>query len=173
MSATVPMLSINLDHHTRQLLLKVALDTIRHGIANGEPPASITPDGDNPRLYEREATFVTLKKNSELRGCIGTLHAKRSLLEDVAFNAFAAAFRDPRFSALVRSELENLEISVSLLGPRQEMTVHSEADLIRQLNVGLDGLILEESSDVSATFLPSVWESRGFYFTPEAKGRIT
>ena len=154
-----PMLSIGLDLQTRQTLLEVALDTIRHGIANGELTASVRPETVNPRLHRHEATFVTLKKYGELRGCIGTLQAKRPLLEDVAFNAFAAAFRDPRFRAIGSSDLEDLEISVSLLGPREEMSVRSEVELIKQLDVGKDGLILEEATGISATFLPSVWEN--------------
>ena len=154
-----PMHSIDLDLQTRQILLKAAADTIRHGIATGQAPASVGPETLDPRLHRHEATFVTLKNNGKLRGCIGTLQAKRTLLDDVVFNAFAAAFCDPRFRAVDSNDVDNLQISVSLLGPRAAMSVRSEAELIRQLNVGIDGLILEEDGGISATFLPAVWES--------------
>ena len=155
----VLMLSIDLDLQTREMLLEAALGSIRHGIAHGEPPVGHAQNTRNPRLLERAATFVTLKQYGHLRGCIGTLQVQRTLLDDVLYNAFAAAFRDPRFSAITSSDLENLEISISLLGPQQEMTVRSESDLIKQLDVGIDGLVLEEGNGISATFLPSVWES--------------
>ncbi|NCB11432.1 MAG: AMMECR1 domain-containing protein, partial [Erysipelotrichia bacterium] len=57
---------------------------------------------DFPELKEIGATFVTLKLNNELRGCIGTLNAKVSILEDLISNAYGAAFEDPRFYELTK-----------------------------------------------------------------------
>jgi len=92
-----------------------------------------------------------------LRGCIGRLEAARPLAEDIAENAYAAAFQDPRFQPLQQSELEGLEIHLSLLTPSEPMAFTSEQDLLGQLRPGEDGVILAEGSR-RGTFLPSVWE---------------
>lgn len=92
----------------------------------------------------------------ELRGCIGSLEAYQSLVLDVNQNAFAAAFRDPRFPAVSSSEFEHLEIHISVLSPPEPMRVASEEDLLQQLRPGIDGLIIA-SRGRRATFLPSVW----------------
>ena len=68
-------------------------------------------------LADPGATFVTLKKKGELRGCIGSLEARRPLLQDVKSNAVAAAFRDPRFPPVAWGELDELTVEVSLLSP--------------------------------------------------------
>jgi MEMO1 family protein len=108
------------------------------------------------------ATFVTLKKDGDLRGCIGTLEARRPLAEDVMANARAAAFKDPRFAPLVRAEFDAINIEVSLLSPPKRLLFDDHVGLIRQLRPGEDGIILEygdEAAGRHATFLPQVWES--------------
>ncbi len=79
----------------RAQLRDLARSSIAYGIDTGEPlPIRLQ---DYPaRLCEPRSTFVTLKLNERLRGCIGALEATRALAEDVPANAFAAAFRDPR-----------------------------------------------------------------------------
>jgi AmmeMemoRadiSam system protein A len=108
-------------------------------------------------LMEERATFVTLTIGGRLRGCIGMLEAYRSLAEDVAENAHAAAFEDPRFDPLTKKEFEKLEIHISVLSPPEELTFSSEEDVLRQIRPGTDGLILQEGFR-RGTFLPSVWE---------------
>jgi AmmeMemoRadiSam system protein B/AmmeMemoRadiSam system protein A len=108
-------------------------------------------------LRQQAAVFVTLTKNSKLRGCIGSLEAHRSLAEDVRGNAIAAATRDPRFDPVTHDELEQISIEVSLLTPAQPMQVDDEDDALRQLQPGVDGLIFE-SGGQRATYLPQVWE---------------
>lgn len=141
----------------RQTLLQIAADSIDHGLTHGKPPP-MDPAAFPPHLQEEYATFVTLEKGGQLRGCIGSLQARQPLVEDIAHNAFQAAFRDPRFPLLDREERGQLEIKLSLLTPAEPMTFDSEADLIGQLRPGVDGLILE-SGPHRGTFLPSVWES--------------
>jgi hypothetical protein len=109
-------------------------------------------------LSEPGASFVTLKRNERLRGCIGSLQAHRSLLEDVRHNAEAAAFRDPRFSPLRSEEYSQITIEVSLLSPITPFSVKSEADALDQLRPGIDGVIIQYGSN-RGTFLPQVWES--------------
>ena len=104
------------------------------------------------------AAFVTLKKDDQLRGCIGSLSAYRPLCEDIAENAYAAAFRDPRFNALTEAELDDIELSISVLTPPEMIVFTSEEDLIAQLRPGVDGLIMTEGGN-RGTFLPSVWEN--------------
>jgi AmmeMemoRadiSam system protein A len=104
------------------------------------------------------ATFVTLRRHGELRGCIGSIDARRPLGDDVAHNAQAAAFHDPRFAPLAREELDGLRVEVSLLSPRHPMDAATEADAIARLRPGVDGVYLEYDS-ACATFLPQVWES--------------
>lgn len=108
-------------------------------------------------LQEQGACFVTLTQRGQLRGCIGTLQAHRSVLADVKANALAAAFRDPRFAPLAATELDHTEIEVSLLSPMQAMDFSSEADALARLQPGIDGVVLEFGS-YRSTFLPQVWE---------------
>ncbi|MDO9197247.1 AmmeMemoRadiSam system protein A [Rhodoferax sp.] len=108
-------------------------------------------------LQELGACFVTLTQQGQLRGCIGTLEARRSLLTDVKANALAAAFRDPRFSPLTLQELDVTEIEVSLLSPMQAMSFDSETHALAQLRPGIDGVVLEFER-YRSTFLPQVWE---------------
>ncbi|RTE49830.1 AmmeMemoRadiSam system protein A [Actinobaculum sp. 352] len=110
-----------------------------------------------PRLAEPGATFVSLHKGTELRGCIGSLVAHQSLLGDVRRNAFMAAFSDPRFPPLQPDELADLHIEVSLLSPPERMLFLDRLDLEEQLRPGVDGLILEFARH-RGTFLPQVWD---------------
>ncbi|MEN8254266.1 MAG: AmmeMemoRadiSam system protein A [Verrucomicrobiota bacterium] len=138
----------------QNLLLQIARDAISQGL-NGEKAPSLE---DVPaELMEERATFVTLEIGGHLRGCIGMLEACRPLAEDVAHNARAAAFKDPRFPAVSRKEVDLLEIHISVLSPPEEIAFSSEADLLAQIRTGIDGLILQEGYQ-RGTFLPSVWE---------------
>jgi AmmeMemoRadiSam system protein A len=108
-------------------------------------------------LQQLGACFVTLTQQGQLRGCIGTLEARRALLADLKSNAVAAALQDPRFSPLRVSELAHTELEVSLLSAMQPMHFESEAHALAQLQPGLDGVVLEFDR-YRSTFLPQVWE---------------
>ena len=110
-----------------------------------------------PTLAERGAVFVTLRRHGQLRGCIGTLEAVDPLVEAVADRARAAALHDPRFEPVTPDELDELDVSVSVLSPPAPLAVADHADLRAQLRPGIDGLVVEAGSH-RATFLPSVWE---------------
>ena len=141
----------------RQQLHDIALDSIKSGLSTGTALA-VDSSGLDDALKTKRATFVTLQKNGELRGCIGMLEPIRPLAEDIAHNAFAAAFSDPRFPPLAEHELDQLDIHISILGTPEAMFFDSEQDLIDQLRPGEDGLIMTEGHR-RGTFLPSVWES--------------
>lgn len=138
-------------------LLSVALDSVRHGIGRNRPPP--VDEGEYARdLLAARATFVTITKSGNLRGCVGTCLAEQPLVKDVAANAFAAAFRDSRFAPVSRKEIGALDISISLLSQPRSVAAKSEADLLARLRPGIDGLIIGEGRR-RAVFLPEVWES--------------
>jgi uncharacterized protein len=149
--------SISLSSEEKQQLLNVAARSIDEGLITGAP---FQPDLSqySDTLTATLSAFVTLTLSKQLRGCIGSLKATQPLIQDVATHAFAAAFQDPRFPALQQEERQDLEIDISILYPAIRMSFRDENDLLAQLQPGVDGLILSEHG-LSATFLPSVWES--------------
>lgn len=140
----------------RGTLIDVARRSIEHGLAYGRP-LTVTPSEYHRDLKAIRASFVTLQKRDQLRGCIGHLEAVQPVVVDVAENAFAAAFRDPRFSPLTEAEWPDIEVHLSLLTVPEPMTFRDEADLVHQIQPGVDGLILQDGPN-RGTFLPSVWE---------------
>ncbi len=146
-----------MDEQERRLVIDVAWGSIRHGLGSGRP-SPVDPQDFPPRLRESGAAFVTLRTHGALRGCIGHLEAIRPLVVDVADNAFAAAFRDPRFEPLQERELTDLELDVSVLTPPEPLQFKDEDDLLRQLRPGVDGLILTDRG-ARGTFLPAVWDN--------------
>ncbi len=138
-------------------LLGLARGSIEHGLAYGEPlPVRIDDYPDE--LRKLAATFTTVRHGGELRGCCGTLEARQPLAADVSHTAFRAAFRDSRFEPVRRHELDLVRLEVSVLSPLEPMRVSDEADLLRQLTPGTDGLVIVDGMR-RATFLPKVWES--------------
>ena len=111
-----------------------------------------------PWLAQAGASFVTLTHGGALRGCIGSLQATRPLGVDVAENAMAAAFRDPRFPPVSSGEWPNCRVEVSLLSRPKALRFADEADLLDQIRADEDGIVLEADGR-RATFLPQVWES--------------
>ncbi|MCZ7563407.1 MAG: AmmeMemoRadiSam system protein A [Xanthobacteraceae bacterium] len=140
------------DEHGRALL-----ELARRGIASrlGAGPAPHEAPWA-PWLHEQRATFVTLQRAGELRGCMGSLHARRALGVDVASNARAAAFADPRFAPLSAGELTGTEVEVSVLSHPVRLAFGEHRELVAQLRPGLDGLILA-AGEHRGTFLPQVW----------------
>jgi AmmeMemoRadiSam system protein A len=135
----------------------VARESIEHGLAH-ECPLTVDPEQFSPQLREPGACFVTLRRSGHLRGCVGSLEATRPLVADVAYNAFASAFRDSRFRPLTREEAVDLEIHLAILTAPEPLPCETQADLLAELKPGIDGLILQDGP-YRATFLPAVWES--------------
>ncbi len=146
-----------LNEKNRRSLLDLAYRSIESGLKTGHP-LSINLRDYSAELAQQRATFVTLDKNKQLRGCIGMLEAVLPLAEDISENAFSAAFKDPRFPPLEKSELKELDIHLSILSPSKQIEFSSEDDLISQIRPHIDGLILVTGSR-KGTFLPSVWQS--------------
>lgn len=143
------------DTSDRERLIGLAEETIAAGVAGVEPDVDLAswPDW----AHRPEATFVTVYTNNSLAGCIGTLTARRPLAQDVAENAFRAAFADPRFPALSSDDLGSMSVHVAVLGPLIAFPVHDEDDLVEKMRVGVDGIVLE-AGNRRGTFLPAVWE---------------
>ncbi|MEE2658623.1 MAG: AmmeMemoRadiSam system protein A [Candidatus Latescibacterota bacterium] len=160
----------------QHVLIGVAHDSITYGVAHGQSPS--TPDINvySPPLREVCSSFVTLRDAAQaLRGCIGSVEAVRPLVEDVSYNAYAAAFRDPRFLPLQSSELEGMHLHISVLSELEVLAVDSEQELLGRLRPGVDGLLLQEGS-CRSTLLPAVWkyltEPEGFVAELKAKAGL-
>jgi AmmeMemoRadiSam system protein A len=110
-----------------------------------------------PVFLQQGASFVTLNLNGNLRGCIGSIVAQRSYIEDITANAQNAAFKDPRFSPLTIDEFPNLEIDVSLLSQPVKIEFEDEEDLLAKIVPFKDGIIIKDGF-YQAVYLPSVWE---------------
>lgn len=133
----------------------VAAEAIRRGL---DDRARWTPDPSayQPSLRRRAATFVTLERDGNLLGCVGTLVARDPLVVDVATHAYGAAFEDPRLPAVTADDLASMSIKISELGPLVPLEVTSLAELCAALRPGVDGVVVR-SGNRRATFLPSVW----------------
>ncbi len=139
------------------ILLRIAKNSILHEF-NG----SYTFDKNKlideyPFLKKDGASFVTLKYDGHLRGCIGSIVAHRSLLDDVSSNAVSAAFHDPRFHQLNENEFPHILVEVSVLSEPKLLEYEDFDDLLKKVEPDIDGLILKHNGH-QGTFLPQVWE---------------
>jgi hypothetical protein len=134
-----------------------ALVAIARAAIAGAPEDGAVLAAREPWLRAPGASFVTLRLDGELRGCIGSVQARRPLGEDVAHNARAAAYRDPRFPPVTPEELARLRVEVSVLSEREPMQVASEDEAVAMLRPGIDGVYFE-FHELASTFLPQVWE---------------
>lgn len=140
----------------KKLLLDLARQALKDavmGLARKPLHLEDLPD----RLRQPGATFVTLTRLGELRGCIGALEAYQPLAEDVREHAAAAALQDYRFSPVAPAELPEIDIEISRLTPPRPLQYDNPAHLIALLRPGVDGVILQDGFR-RATFLPQVWE---------------
>ena len=111
-----------------------------------------------PQIFGRiGACFVTLEKNNNLRGCIGSVIARRPLINDIIMNAKNSAFSDPRFLPVQQNEISQLKIAVSILSEPKKISFTDENDLLRQMRPNIDGIIIKDGI-YQAVYLPSVWE---------------
>ena len=144
--------SAQLDNEKGSTLLKLARSEIATKLGH-----DVSSPAQAGWLAEPGASFVTLTRQGELRGCIGTLEAHRPLGLDVRENAVAAAFRDPRFLPLTRVEFDEIRVEVSVLSPSEVLVVASEEHALATLRPNVDGVVFEYRHHRS-TFLPQVWE---------------
>lgn len=134
-----------------EVLLRIARGVIEASFGAAPPVVPALP-----ALSQPAACFVTLTRGGQLRGCIGSLQAHRSLLDDVIHNARAAAFSDPRFAPLGGDELSAIKVEISLLSSAETIEFTDEASALAALRPEVDGVILNDGQHRS-TFLPQVW----------------
>lgn len=140
----------------RDTVLQVAANAIQTQQVTGRA-LQIDPAKHTPTLQRETATFVTLLRDGQLRGCCGSVLPVEPLVVNVARSATAAAFHDPRFEPLMPRELPQLELHVSLLSHSLPIHYQDESDLLSQLRPETDGLILHYRP-LQGVFLPAVWE---------------
>jgi len=139
----------------QRVLLDVAARAIRDTLTTGRIHG---PDvrGFSPALHEPGATFVTLERDADLLGCIGTLEATRPLVVDVAHNAVAAAFADPRVPPVTADDYVHMSIKISVLSAPERIDADSYAELTATVRPHVDGIVLE-AGRARSTLLPAVW----------------
>ena len=140
----------------RKTLLRLAREALERGV-RGEKLPPLEPSSLPPRLQEPGATFITLSRDGQLRGCIGVLEPFQSLAQDVREHAVAAALEDPRFPPVNERELSRIRIEVSRLTPPIPLEYRDADDLLSKLRPHVDGVFLRDGRR-RATFLPQVWE---------------
>lgn len=149
----------NIDQNERgRILLSIARRSIADALQIDTAGDVAFVDTMAQWLAEPGATFITLTQQQRLRGCIGSLQAHQSLLENVRSNAVAAALHDNRFSPVTVREFASIDIEASLLSALEPLTFVNEKGASSQLRPGIDGVILTWGVHRS-TFLPQVWDS--------------
>ncbi len=116
----------------------------------------IPPDqATDPKYQDNRGVFVTLYKNKDLRGCIGTFEADQPLWDQVRTMTIAAATKDLRFPPVTVDELPDITIEISVLSPLKKVTS------IDKINFGIDGVYLKQGH-ITGTFLPQVAQKTGW-----------
>ncbi len=150
-------LRARLNDGDRRRLIEVGWLAIREGL-EGRAALDLNVDDFPPTLRAIRASFVTLKRDGELRGCIGSLKPHRPLVADVAANAHRAAFADRRFDPITAQEFSKLKLTVSILSHPRPIAARTEEEAVAALKPGLDGVILQARRQ-RRLFLPQVWKS--------------
>lgn len=147
---------IELTDAQQRELLAIARLAIETGLLE-QRPLALDIASLPPALCEQRGVFVTLLLGGILRGCIGSMEPDQAIGPAVADAAYGAAFRDPRFNALSRAELDTLRIEISILSRMVDIQPVDRADLLASLQPGTDGLLIADGR-YRATFLPKVWD---------------
>ncbi|BBD72484.1 TIGR00296 family protein [Sulfodiicoccus acidiphilus] len=125
----------------------------------------------NPVLQKRGMGFVTLETlygdTTELRGCIGYLRPVAEIWKVIAQAALGAAFSDPRFPPLRKSELESIVIEVTVLSPPSLLVVENRWEIPGKVEIGIHGIVVEREPWYNGVLLPQVapengWDSQTF-----------
>jgi len=138
-------------------LLKFAKECVHSKLFNTD----LVIDSEIKSFSEKQGVFVTIHKNSELRGCIGFVIGHFPLYQGIKNAAHAAGFEDPRFPPIEKSEWEELKFEISILTVPEKI----EADP-NNIEVGKDGLIVEYGGN-AGLLLPQVatewkWDGEEF-----------
>jgi len=145
-----------LTEEDKKELLSLARKTISYTLQNQRIPEVSDLDVTISEAMARpRAAFVTLKKNSQLRGCIGDIFPQRPLYRSVILNAINASLNDRRFPTVTEDEFNNITIEISAL------TAPQPIDSYNEIRIGTDGVVLNKDGR-SAVFLPQVAPEQGW-----------
>ena len=122
----------------QRVLVEIARSAVREAIAGVRPDAP--PPDDLEGVPTASGAFVTLKRDGQLRGCIGTLECRLPLAGEIARVAVCAAREDPRFDPVQPAELDALDVEVSVLGPLEPIDPRDAA----AFDIGRHGLVVEQ-----------------------------
>jgi len=148
----IPLLTFT--EKEKQQLLQLARNTISVYLEKHHIP-DIDTDTLPTVLKSKAGAFVTLKKNSDLRGCIGHFEADKPLFSMVQQMAVAASTQDYRFAAVSLPEMDSIDIEISVLTPLQKITD------VNKIRLGMDGVYIRKGGR-SGTFLPQVATDTGW-----------
>jgi hypothetical protein len=143
---------LGLSADEKRALWKLAIDAVRAKVSQQTVKE---PEDLPPKLKEPRGAFVTLRKNGELRGCIGLIEAEGPLYRTVQDMAVQAAFADPRFPPLSPAELDEIEVEISALTPLERIRGPSE------IEVGKHGLVIKKGYR-TGLLLPQVATEHGW-----------
>ncbi len=138
-------------NYNKNALIRLARDSIKTKFLKQEPQLS----DEQKRYTSQQGVFVTLKKRSELRGCIGIPYPIMPLNQAIVHTARSAAFEDSRFPALTLPELSDITIEISILTTPKEIEGEKD-ELPGQIKIGEDGLIIKHPNG-SGLLLPQVF----------------
>jgi len=147
----------NLTKEEQKFLLNLARRALEYYFQYQEIFPLRESDIISKKFLEKRGVFVTLWKNGELRGCIGSLEPQKSIIQSVIENALSSALFDPRFVPVNRQELDDIKIEISILSPLKPLKVNNPKELLDYLARNKPGLVLD-CEGARATFLPQVWE---------------
>jgi len=146
--------SFELTSDEKNKLLTIARQTIREYLSAGNVP-EIDPAALPGGLVQKAGAFVTLRKNGELRGCIGHFDADNPLYSIVQQMAVASSTRDYRFSRVQPEEMKDIEIEISVLTPMKKIAS------VKEIRLGRDGIYISKGNR-GGTFLPQVATETGW-----------
>jgi len=148
--------SAELTEEDKKQLLTLARESIIYALEKRRvPEASELGITISDAMREPRAAFVTLKKISQLRGCIGDIFPQRPLYKSALYNAIYAGFRDKRFTLVTKDELDDIVIEISALTPPKPVASYND------IRIGIDGVVLNKDGR-SAVFLPQVAPEQGW-----------
>lgn len=138
-------------------ILTLARDSINYYLINKSILKPLKEKYNEDIFLQKSGVFVTLKIANKLRGCIGYIESDNTILNNIIECSVSSAFFDPRFEPVNSTELENLNISVSILTKPEEYVYKDNEELIKYLSENKPGVVLEYGI-YKATYLPEVWE---------------
>jgi AmmeMemoRadiSam system protein B/AmmeMemoRadiSam system protein A len=154
--SAAPASQAALSPEDKKQLLSLVRRTIRYTLDHQRVPEPADLNfAASEALKPPRATFVTLKKNGQLRGCVGDIFPQRPLYKSVITNAIYAGFGDRRFPQLQKDEYDQIKVEISALTPPTPVASW------RDIRLGVDGMVLNKEGH-SAVFLPQVAPEQGW-----------